>query len=391
MYFSPVSKKDDVINIEKYFSQKYWMNELIKGEELAFSHVPQPHCYRLLGLQAFVDLYRATGKEDYFNAAISGWNIYRDNYKHVGGITAICENNGTYPPKSYYLTRGCNGETCGGVFWIDLNKSLQQLYPNEEKYASEIEESIYNVILASQDTKGYTRYHNRLHWKKQEAECVNTCCEVSAVDMISRLPELIFSITKDGLYVNQYISSSISWENSGGNINLVLNTAFPFGAKVAARLEMEKPKEMNIRFRVPSWASKEMCIMLNGKYQATGKPGSYVSIERLWNDNDVVSFTLPVQPNFIKYQGLEQLGQCDRYAIMYGPILMTMICNMDHTNNDAPVLNCDPQNYSTWLKRKNDKELKFIIENYPEYYFTPYWDVQEETFTCYPIFKSKVR
>ena len=80
--------------------------------------------------------------------------------------------------KSFYLDQKRHvGETCGGVFWINLNSRLLQLYPTEEKYAGEIEKVIYNVILACQDHRGYIRYTNFLQGTKDKADCSGTCCE----------------------------------------------------------------------------------------------------------------------------------------------------------------------------------------------------------------------
>ena len=37
-----------------------------------------------------------------------------------------------------------------------------------------------------------------------------------------------------------------------------------------------------------------MAVSVNGKPAATGKPGSYVTLDRAWAEGDVASFTLPV-------------------------------------------------------------------------------------------------
>jgi len=181
VHLSPIGTSNDLIVSERYFDQDYWMNELNRGEPLCFTFYPgeRPHCYDLLGLEAYIDEYRATGSQEYLDAVVGGWAMYRENFIHVGGTTAICESRGPYPPKSYKLTSGCTGETCGSVFWVNINSRLMQLYPAEEKYATEIEKSIYNVMLACQDPNGYIRYHNRLDKAKDGPQCHGTCCETS--------------------------------------------------------------------------------------------------------------------------------------------------------------------------------------------------------------------
>ena len=209
VYLSPAGIEDDLLVTERYYDQDYWINELTNRQPLCFSHYPgeRPHCYLLLGLESFVDEYRATGAQKYIDAVEGGWEIYKNNYKHLGGAPAIVEGQDIYPPKSYYITSKPNGETCGTVFWIDVNSKLLQLNPNEEKFATEIEESIFNMILGNQDEKGYLRAYRKLHGTKNKASCSNGCCEVSASGLIGRMPEFIYSVASDGIYVNLFVSS----------------------------------------------------------------------------------------------------------------------------------------------------------------------------------------
>ena len=157
------------LSSERYFDQDYWIKELEQGQPLSFSNYPgeRPHCYDLLGLEAFLDEYIATGIQKYIDGVKGGWQIYNHYYEHAGGSTAICEGD-YFPPGSYYLNSH-TGETCGTVFWMNINSKLHQLYPDEEKYVAEIEKSIYNVIMAIQDTTGYIRYHNNLNGQKGQS------------------------------------------------------------------------------------------------------------------------------------------------------------------------------------------------------------------------------
>ena len=56
MYLSPAGVDDDLVVTERYYDQDYWMVELKNREPLCLSHYPgeRPHCYDLLGFEAFV-------------------------------------------------------------------------------------------------------------------------------------------------------------------------------------------------------------------------------------------------------------------------------------------------------------------------------------------------
>ena len=50
---------------------------------------------------------------------------------------------------------------------------------------------------------------------------------------IARLPRYIYSIAQDGLYVNLFAASSITWTHGGQSVTLKTETAFPYDGKVA--------------------------------------------------------------------------------------------------------------------------------------------------------------
>jgi uncharacterized protein len=384
IYHSPVGTNNDLVITERYLDQDYWIDELTNRQPLCISNYPgiNPHCYELLGLEAFLDEYVATGNQKYIDAVQGGWAIYNQNFEHIGGTTAICEGS-YFPPKSFYINSH-TGETCGSVFWTNLNTRLLHLYPTEEKYASEIEKSIYNVLMAAQDTNGYIRYHNNLHGSKDKPVCSGVCCEVSSVSMISRLPEYIYSIANDGLYVNLFVASAITWDHSGGKIALTAATSFPNNPDVKFTLNTTSKKLMNLRIRVPSWAANEMAISVNGKLAATGIPGTYVSINRKWSNNDTITFTLPMTLTAIKYSGLDQInGNMDRYALTYGPLLMALQYPLTGPDK-VPRIDVKPADLPGLLIPFPDNPLHFYLKDYPSHKYVPYWQV-EGSFTCFPI------
>ena len=160
---------------------------------------------------------------------------YHDNWEHVGGSIAITEF-GEFPPKSYRLAAQfpfCEtGETCGSVFWTRFNQRFQLLYPEQEKYANEIEKSIYNVGLANQVADHGIIYHARLVGMKGDLRvplCTNSCCEGQGTRLLGSLPEYIFSTAADGLYVNLlslihisilFLAPTAGITRSGSGVNL---------------------------------------------------------------------------------------------------------------------------------------------------------------------------
>lgn len=391
MYFTPVGKPQDIQVIQRYFQEDYWMDELAGREDRAIWQYPydHPHNYLITSLEPYLDMYRATGSRKYLDAAQGGWDLYHNKWEHIGGSMAICEAD-VYPPHSNYLHRH-TGELCGNVFWSRYNQRFHLLYPDQEKYVAEIEKSIYNVALPNQVGTQGILYHANLVGKKDKSSGLNknTCCEGQGTRMFGSLPEYIYSIAPDGLYVDLFASSDITWKQGQRTLKAQMTTQFPFQPDVALRFSVAKPTRSKIRLRVPGWASGPMPIRINNKPVAVGKPGTYAVLERTWKDGDTIAFTLPANLHLTQYEGAEQSDRSPRYALQYGPVLMAAI----GTPADRPEARfaSTPQELMQNLKPKAGEPLHFTLANNADYQFVPYWEVSaDQTFTCFPVMGAGV-
>jgi hypothetical protein len=393
MYFSPVGKTEDLIAVERYFVQDFFIEQARKIEPLSLCFYPlhTPHSYVLLAYEAWLDHYRATGAAKYLEAAQGAWRIVKDYYEHVGGSIAICEMGpGSYLPGSYHLSKH-TGETCGSVFWADFNHRFLQLYPGEECYAAEIEKVIFNVILAAQAEDGSIRYHSHLHGLKEKPQCANTCCEVMGIPFIARLPQYIYSVAEDGLYVNLYTPSTINWQCRGQAVSLTMATDFPIGQEVTLTLATGAPVNLALRVRVPGWAGRAMTVKVNNASIAEGQPGTYLTLDRQWQDGDQISFVLPAQLNLTHYTGFDQISGWDRYALEYGPVLMALTGSPDERYKQPDGSPCAqlptrPDEVVSILQPAPGQPLHFMIPGQTEHVFVPYYEIAAgEDFTCFPI------
>ena len=383
MCLSPVGTPKDAQVIQQYFQENFWLEHLARQEQEAVWQYPydRPHCYLLTNIEAYADLYTATGDLRYHDAVLGGWNLYRDNWEQIGGSISIIEFEKD-PPGSNYVDQKL-GENCGSAFWILLSQRFHQHDPDNEKYVAEIEKSIYNVILANQGGTTGIRYHTIMAGKKEEPTHNNTCCEGQGTRMLGSLPEHIYSIAPDGVYVNLFEPSTLEWPQTGTAAQWKMTTQFPMQPEVSLQVSAAHPLPAKIRIRVPVWAGNEMPIYVNGSLAATGKPGTYAVLDRTWSDKDAITFTLPILFRLTRYTGADQTESAPRYGIEYGPILMAVIGPSD------AVLQVKGSKYAEDLigqiTAKAGTSLHFQIEHNPGVELMPYWKVDQETFTCLPV------
>jgi DUF1680 family protein len=284
------------------------------------------------------------------------------------------------------------GELCGNVFWAVFNEQLRILYPEGEKYVAEIEKSIYNIGIANQEDNGNVRYHARLINKKENGGCGGSCCEGQGTRLYGMLPEFIYKLAGDGIYVDLYNESSIEWEQEGKKLSVHQHTGFPESPEVELHFKLSEPVRSKIRVRVPSWAVSKMNLLVNGKKVAAGAPGAYVTLDRTWKNDDEISFTLPMGFRLTKYAGVtEDFQGRETYALEYGPLLMGLVG--DEIPDGILNLPFSSNKLTAKLKPVTGKPLHFGIEGEnASLEYIPYYEIgKNQQFTCYPFFAAKTK
>lgn len=385
---SSMGKPADAQVIQRYYQEEAWLHGLAMREKGQVWQYPydRPHCYLLTNLEAYLDMYLITGDPLYYDAVLGAWELYRAHWQQAGGSISIIEFEKD-PPDSNFLKQPL-GELCGSSFWVFLSQRFQRLHPDDERFATEIEKSIYNVGLANQDGGVGLRYHTILEGKKEISTHHNTCCEGQGTRLLGSLPEHIYSIAPDGLYLHLYESSTIRWEQEHQPMQLTVKTDFPRGTKVQGTIKAEAPMQATLRIRVPSWAVSEMTILVNGRPEGGGKAGTYVALDRTWRDGDTVEFTLPAAVKAKRYTGADQVDGEARYSFEYGPILLAAVgpSKMEFSSDGRR----DLEGIASLLEPIPGTPLHFTVRGNPGMQFMPYWQISEEEFTCYPRIMLRV-
>jgi uncharacterized protein len=382
VHLSPVGVAEDLITAIRYYDQDYWLEELTRAEPLAFAYYPgeRPHCYSLLGVEAFAHQYLATGDRKYLDVVLGAWKAYRENFLHVGGITTLMERDAACLPKSYEIDGYPLGELCGAVFWVWINQLLQKIDPTNEAYAGEIEDALLGAILGAQDPRGRLRYHAALTGAKHDAQCVSSCCEVTGTHMLARLPELIFSTGDSDVFVHQFFAAAFTVGDSEAYRTIEIASDFPISGAVAIQVH-GAPSTFALHVRTPSWSPGPVDFAIEGKRVTTGRPGEYVRIERRWDEGDTVTFDLAPTLRVVRYEGIDQVAGAERGALLFGPTLLALTGH----EGEAPRLAAALDDLARGLERLREDALDFSVPGHPELRFVPYFQVQEGQLEVYPV------
>lgn len=388
VYSTPIGTKKDIdVTIEAY--EEPWRLAQFMRREKDAVHIriqpgrePHAHGSELEAFEGYLDLYRATGRNYYLDAVMGAYELYKRDWQHAGGGIVMCEGmqENNHPGCNWINVNNRYNEVCCSSFWMNICMRLHRLFPDKEEYINEVEKSLFNVVMANQNGKDGVRTYAYMEEKKRKPAYVSCCCGV-ATRIFGSLPELIYSVSKDTVSVNLYTPSEIDWNG----VTLKSEADIPYNEKVKLTLYMAAANKFKLKLRIPSWTTEKAEIRINGEPAATGGAGSFVTIERAWNNGDVITYSLKMGFRLTKYKGADELPNFSRYAIEYVPVLYA-VAGTDFKH--ARVVGCSVDDYRKWLI-PTDKSLVYDIAMKNGYKLVPYMDIgSEEEFTCYPVFNE---
>lgn len=278
--------------------------------------------------------YQQTGDDRYLAATERNYMQVMGTYGQVpGGMFGADENcrEGHIDPRQA-------AETCSIVEFMHSNEILLSL-TGDPKYADRCEEIALNSFPASMtpDLKGlhYLTAPNMIQLDQgDKAPALQNsgtmlsydpfgyrCCQHNVSHGWPYYLEHLWMGTHgNGLAAVLYGPCTVKAKvGDGTTVCISENTEYPFAEIIDLRFALPNSVEFPLLLRVPRWCdSPKLCI--NGEsIDASAKPTSYLSIERIWNDGDVVRLELPMKLRVRKWA-----NNANSVSIEYGPLTYSL-------------------------------------------------------------------
>jgi len=263
--------------------------------------------------------YIYTGDPSDGVAAEFFWDIVVNDHTYATGGHGKDEYFGP-PDQLAERVDGRTDESCNVYNMLKMTRVLFAVHP-DVKYAEFEERALFNHVLGSIDPEdGRTCYMvpvgRGVRHEYQDMARSFTCCVGSGMESHSLHGDGIYYEAGDRLWVNLYVPSTATWSSAGAS--LTMETTFPEGDKASFKIALQRPKQLTLAFRRPSWAGDGFGVLVNGKpFTTVSNPGSYVELKRTWKSGDTVSLTLP---KTLWIEGLPD--NKNRAALMWGPLVL---------------------------------------------------------------------
>lgn len=263
--------------------------------------------------------YEVTGQEHYAGISRFFWDRVVNHHSYVIGGNSYNEHFGEPDKLNDRLGEG-SCETCNTYNMLKLTKHMFQ-WDAYAAYADYYERAMYNHILASQEPiDGRVCYFVSLemggHKSFNSQFDSFTCCVGSGMESHSMYGSAIYFHSEDELYVNQYVPSTVVWEEQ--SIRLKQETNFPEEGSGVLRISALQPTKFTLKLRYPYWAEQGMSVKINGEsIPVDVTKASYVVLEREWQDGDLVEYDMPMS---VRMEAMPD--NPNRVAFLYGPLVL---------------------------------------------------------------------
>ncbi len=296
------------------------------------------------------DVAEQTGDEGYMKAMRNVWEdvVYRNMYI-TGGIGSAGSNEGfsqdyDLPNEQAYC------ETCASVGMVFWNQRMNALTGNSE-YIDVLERSLYNAALDGLSLSGDRFFYGNplaSRGQHQRREWFGTaCCPSNIARLVASLGGYIYAKTDQSIYVNLFVASNTNIALKNGNVNLKMDTNYPWDGNIKLTVDPLKKSTFKIYIRVPGWyreqvvpgnlytfksrsGDKELIVTINRKQVSAVISKGYIIVETEWKKGDIIDINFPMQ--VFRIESREELKHnTGRVAIQRGPIVY---CLEGADNND---------------------------------------------------------
>ncbi|HUL35244.1 MAG TPA: beta-L-arabinofuranosidase domain-containing protein [Candidatus Eisenbacteria bacterium] len=307
---------------ERYIYHEYY-------DALAANHnaLPGMHAYSHVNtLSSAMQAYLVLGEEKYFRAASNGLRMVREQSYVTGGWGP---NEAFVVPGKGLLgaslgTTHSSFETpCGAYGQFKITRYLLRV-TRDSSYGDSMEQVLYNTIAGAKPiqpdgTSFYYSDYNRDDAKKVYYKDKWPCCSGTFPQLTADYGISSYYQAKDGVYVNLFLPSKLTWSQSGAQCTLTQTTNYPTANTTQMAFELSRPETFTVYVRVPAWADAKTRVSVNGKrVEGEVTPGKFFAVSRTWKSGDRIEYEIgmPVRLQAVDDQNPQLV------ALLAGPLAL---------------------------------------------------------------------
>jgi uncharacterized protein len=346
---------------KRYLEQNYFeplsRNANVLPFEHAYSHVN--------ALSSAMQGYLVLGNDMYLKAARNGLHMVEDQSFATGGWgpdEAFVEPGRGALAASLKATHYSFETPCGAYGHFKITRYLLRT-TRDSRYGDSMERVLYNTIggarlIQPDGTSYYYSDYNNADAKKVWYWSKWPCCSGTFPQLSADYGISAYYVGQDGLYVNLFLPSRVTWMQSGTKCTLTQKTEYPKASAIEMTLGLDRPETFSLNVRVPAWTGPKVIVSVNGKrVENEIVPGKFLALQRTWKDGDRVEIEMemPLRLEPIAKENPETV------ALMRGPIALFAIGKdpTEVTRQQLLAASDSTQSSDDWMVSSNRGPITF--------------------------------
>lgn len=285
------------------------------------------------------DVAALTGDQAYIDAIDRIWeNIVGKKLYITGGIGSTSRGEAfgadyELPNLSAYC------ETCAAIGNVYVNHRMFLLH-GDSKYYDVLERTLYNGLLSGVSLQGDGFFYpNPLesdgrHSRQPWFGCA--CCPSNICRFIPSIPGYVYALKDDELFVNLYMSNTMTQKVKGKDVVVKQETSYPWNGDVDIFIDRNSARSFSLKLRIPGWVRGEVVpgdlysyadgktlgykVTVNGEEVHSELDKGYFTITRNWKKGDKVSLHLDMEPRIVTANAKVEADR-GRIAVERGPVV----------------------------------------------------------------------
>lgn len=323
---------------KRYLLDRTFFDPLAEGQDV----LPGLHAYsHVNALSSGMQGYLKLGDPKYLHAVNNAVNlIWTDQSFTTGGWgpnEAFVEPGKGQLCASLSSTHRSFETPCGSYAHFKVMRYLL-LLTQDARYGDSMERVLYNTILGALPVRedGSSFYYSDYHhsgvktYRRDIPDAVYRwdkdarwpCCSGTLPQVVADYTINAYFRSADGIYVNFYVPSQLTWTVNSIRCRLTQETLYPTDSLVTMRMELSQPQEFSLYLRIPAWAGIQTSISVNGtRLKAAPLAATFFPLRRSWKSGDVVELHIdqPVRTEAVDPQTPDQV------ALIRGPQVLFAI------------------------------------------------------------------
>jgi DUF1680 family protein len=342
--------------------------------------LPGKHAYSHVNtfssaMQAYLNL----GDEKYLRAATNGLRMVQEQSYATGGWgpdEAFVEPGKGLLGASLGKSRSSFETPCGAYGQFKITRYLLRV-TKDSRYGDSMEQVLYNTvagakpILPDGTSFYYSDYNSdaakKIYYKDKWPCCSGTFPQLAADYGISS-----YYPAKDGVYVNLFLPSRVTWQQNGAQCTITQHTSYPTSNRTQLQFDMARPENFTVYLRIPAWTDAGTRISVNGKrVEGDVAPGKFFPVSRTWKNGDRVEFEIGMP---LRLQAVDAQNP-NTVALVRGPIALFGVGDLPAKFTRAQLLAAAAASQSSgdWLVQGDAGKMTF----------RPFAAIGDETYRLY--------